>query len=121
MSAPPKSHPESPSEHAGGSINPELVRRVARLARLGLADAELAAAGRELASLLEHFRTLQGVPTEGVEPLAQAVDAPGLAADDRAAPSLDPRRSLLPLTVHAREGFFVVPRVLDDASPAGGG
>ena len=93
--------------------DPELVRRVARLARLGLPPAELAAAGSQLATILGHFRALQDVDTGGVEPLVHAVDRPGEAAPDAVAPFADPRRALLALTPAAREGFFVVPRVVD--------
>ena len=101
--------------------DPELVRRVARLARLGLPPAELSAAGSQLATILGHFRALQDVDTQNVEPLIHAVDRPGEAAPDTVAAFPDPRRHLLPLTIHAREGFFVVPRVLDADFGAAGG
>jgi aspartyl-tRNA(Asn)/glutamyl-tRNA(Gln) amidotransferase subunit C len=101
--------------------DPELVRRVARLARLGLPPPELSAAGSQLATILGHFRALQEVDTRGVEPLVHAVDRPGEAAADVVNPAPDPRRHLLPLTTHAREGFFVVPRVLDADFGAAGG
>ena len=107
-------------------VDPELVRRVAELARLGLPAAELDAAGRQLGSVLGHFRALQSVNTDGVEPLVHALESPGVPAPDRVAPFPDPRGALLTLTAHAREGLYVVPRVLDAdfgpedaAAPAG--
>jgi len=93
--------------------DPELVRRVARLARLGLPPDELAAAGQQLATILEHFRALQDVDTAGVEPLVHGVDRPGEAADDVVVPQPDARRALLALAPAAREGFLVVPRVVE--------
>jgi aspartyl-tRNA(Asn)/glutamyl-tRNA(Gln) amidotransferase subunit C len=102
-------------------LAPELAQRVARLARLGLPPAEVAAAGGQLATILGHFRALQEVDTDGVEPLVHAVDRPGQAAADVVAAEPDPRRTLLPLTLHAREGFYVVPRVLDADFGAPGG
>jgi aspartyl-tRNA(Asn)/glutamyl-tRNA(Gln) amidotransferase subunit C len=94
-------------------IDAALVRRVAHLARLGLDEPELLAVTSQLASVLEHFAALQGVDTEGVPPLAHPLDTPGRAVPDRPDRRPDPRGTLLPLTRHAREGFYVVPRVLD--------
>ncbi|HVQ25885.1 MAG TPA: Asp-tRNA(Asn)/Glu-tRNA(Gln) amidotransferase subunit GatC [Planctomycetota bacterium] len=101
--------------------DPELVRRVARLARLGLQPAELDAAGSQLVTIIGHFRALQEVETRGVEPLVHAVDRPGEAVADEVVAQPDPRRDLLGLTHAAREGFFVVPRVMDADFGAAGG
>jgi len=101
--------------------DPELVRRVARLARLGLPPAELAETGTQLGTILGHFRALQDVDTRGVEPLVHAVDRPGEAVADVVVAQPDPRRDLLGLTRAAREGFFVVPRVIDADFGAAGG
>jgi aspartyl-tRNA(Asn)/glutamyl-tRNA(Gln) amidotransferase subunit C len=105
-------------------LDADLVRRVAQLARLGLDEREIEGLTRQLADLLGHFEALQGVDTSGVEPLVHALDTRGTAADDAPAGCDDARASLLPLTAHAREGFYVVPRVLetdfgDPAAPAG--
>lgn len=94
-------------------IDDEAVAAVAHLARLGLPAAEQAAAAGQLAGLLRHFKTLQEVDTTGVEPLVHAQagavsPAPGAPRD-----AADERQALLRLTEHVREGFFVVPRVLD--------
>ena len=95
------------------SISAAEVLAIAKLARLGLPEAELHAAAGKLAGILEHFRALQGVDTTGVEPLVHTLDTPGAAAADVPAPFADARERLLALTPHAREGFLVVPRVLD--------
>jgi aspartyl-tRNA(Asn)/glutamyl-tRNA(Gln) amidotransferase subunit C len=94
-------------------IDPHLVQRVAELARLGLSEQELSAASAELQGILAHFEALQAVDTTGVPPLVHALESPGAPADDEARDFPEPRHALLPLTKHAREGFFVVPRVLD--------
>lgn len=94
---------------------------MAVLARLGLSEAELTAARTELAAILSHFEALQKVDTRGVVPLVHALDTPGAPADDTVSDFPDPRGALLSLTKNAREGFFVVPRVLNsdgDNSPA---
>jgi aspartyl-tRNA(Asn)/glutamyl-tRNA(Gln) amidotransferase subunit C len=94
-------------------LDADLVRRVALLARLGLDESELEGLSRQLADLLGHFEALQAVDTTGVDPLVHALDTRGSAADDAPAGCGDARASLLPLTRHAREGFYVVPRVLE--------
>jgi aspartyl/glutamyl-tRNA(Asn/Gln) amidotransferase C subunit len=95
------------------SISADDVLAIARLARLGLSDAELRAAAGQLAGILDHFRALQGVDTTGVEPLVHTLEAPGAPAADVPAPFPDARERLLALTPHAREGFLVVPRVME--------
>jgi len=94
-------------------IDAATVRRVAHLARLGLDEAELLRSAEQLGTILQHFRTLQAVDTTGVEPLVNSLGDSGLPAADVIAPFPQPRATLLPLTAHGREGFFVVPAVLD--------
>lgn len=97
------------------------VLAIAKLARLGLTEGELRAAAGELAGILAHFRALQGVDTQDVEPLLHTLETPGQPAPDEVAPCADARERLLGLTDHAREGFLVVPRVLDaDFGPGDG-
>ncbi len=104
-------------------VDPEEVRRVAHLARLGLAPEDEPAMVSHLDSILAHFEVLQAVDTEGVEPLTHPLATHGQPARDEPVAFPDPRESLVELTEHAREGFFVVPRVLEDApdddAPAG--
>jgi len=101
-------------------IDPQQVQRVAELARLGLSEQELSAASAELQGILAHFEALQAVDTTGVLPLVHALESSGTPADDTARDFPDPRHALLPLTKHAREGFFVVPRVLDTGESGAG-
>ena len=103
------------TDPASDAIDLQSVRDVARLARLGLSEAELEAARGQLAGLLAHFRSVQDVDTAGIDPLTHALDTPGLAAADEVAPWPDPRTGLLAGAPSAREGFFVVRRVLEDA------
>jgi aspartyl-tRNA(Asn)/glutamyl-tRNA(Gln) amidotransferase subunit C len=89
------------------------VLAIAKLARLGLTEPEQRSAAAELAGILAHFRALQGVDTQGVEPLLHTLETPGVPAADVVVPCADARERLLSLTAHAREGFLVVPRVLE--------
>lgn len=95
------------------AVDAALAAAVAHLARLGLPESERRAAAAQLAGILGHFRALQDVDTRGVAPLVHTLEARGVPAADEAAPMPDARTRLLGLAPHAREGFLVVPRVMD--------
>jgi aspartyl-tRNA(Asn)/glutamyl-tRNA(Gln) amidotransferase subunit C len=94
-------------------LSAEDVQAIAHLARLGLPEAETRAAAAQLAGVLAHFRALQAVDTRGVEPLTHAVQPSASPAADAIQPFAQPRERLLAATEHAREGFLVVPRILE--------
>ena len=102
-------------------IDDERVAALAERARLALDPAERKALRVELTGLLERLRALQEVDTTDVEPLAVLVDEPALPAADEAQPFPAPER-LLELAAETRDGYFVVPRILDEADggPADG-
>ena len=54
-------------------LNREEVLHIARLARLGLDEAEVGKFSEQLSNLLEHFEVLQQVDTTGVLPTARPV------------------------------------------------
>ncbi|RMG32702.1 MAG: Asp-tRNA(Asn)/Glu-tRNA(Gln) amidotransferase subunit GatC, partial [Planctomycetota bacterium] len=55
-------------------VSAELVRKVARLARIRLTEDEVATFARQLGQILHYVEILDGVDTEGVEPMAHAAD-----------------------------------------------
>ena len=95
-------------------IDADMLHSVAQLSRLGLSPAETRALQAELVSILDHFQAIQQVDTEGVEPLAHVLVAHGEPGADEVRPWEGPRETLVPLSANHREGFFVVPRVLED-------
>ena len=95
------------------AVDAALAANVAHLARLGLSDDERRAAAAQLAGILGHFRALQAVDTAGVAPLVHTLAVPGAPAADNVVPFADARARLLGLASHVREGFLVVPRILD--------
>jgi aspartyl-tRNA(Asn)/glutamyl-tRNA(Gln) amidotransferase subunit C len=94
-------------------IDTELLERLAGLARLGLSTKEQAALRDELEAILEHFKAIQDVDTEGVAPLAHVLSNVGEPAADEVDPYPDARARLVDLSASHREGFFVVPRVVE--------
>lgn len=69
-------------------LDADEVRKVARLARLDLADVDLARLQPQLASILDYVTQLQQLPTDGVEPLAHPLPVSNAFRDDVPAPSL---------------------------------
>jgi aspartyl-tRNA(Asn)/glutamyl-tRNA(Gln) amidotransferase subunit C len=95
------------------------VRRIAALARLELADAELEQYAGQLTKILEYAASVQAVPTENVPPYAAPLTAAtptaaeGRMREDVSIPSL-PRTDALANAPQAdtESGTFVVPKVI---------
>jgi len=94
------------------SLSADQVRWVAHLARLELAPAELETMTRDLSAIVDYVNQLQEVNTEGVQPLAHALDIHNVFRGDEPAPSL-PVNAALANAPDRRGDFFGVPAVLD--------
>jgi aspartyl-tRNA(Asn)/glutamyl-tRNA(Gln) amidotransferase subunit C len=67
---------------------------------------------RHLSAIIDYVNQLQAVNTDGVEPLAHALDLTNVFRDDAPAPSLPVEAALA--NAPARKGdFYSVPAVLD--------
>ena len=75
------------------SLTADEVRWVAHLARLQLTDAELATMTRQLSAIVEYVDLLKQVNTDGVEPLAHALEVHNVFRDDEPATVAARRRS----------------------------
>ena len=94
------------------SLTPDQVRWVAHLARLELSEAELETMTRQLQGIVGYVDQLQQVNTDGVEPLAHALDVHNVFRDDEPRPSL-PADAALANAPDRRGDFYGVPAVLD--------
>jgi aspartyl-tRNA(Asn)/glutamyl-tRNA(Gln) amidotransferase subunit C len=90
------------------------VRKVARLARLDLSEADLAVMARQLTAILGYVDQLKELNTDGVEPMAHPLPVQNVFRPDELRPSLPVDEALR--NAPARSGdFFAVPAVLDPA------
>jgi aspartyl-tRNA(Asn)/glutamyl-tRNA(Gln) amidotransferase subunit C len=89
------------------------IARVARLARIALTDEELEHYGAQLTGILEHASTVQGLPTEGVEPTAHPLGLVNGWRDDEPGATLD-RDEVLAAAPDHEDGYFRVPPFLDE-------
>lgn len=71
-------------------LGPKEVLHIARLARLGLDEAEVTRFGAQLSTILENFEILKQVDTAGVPPTAQSVTLQNVMRPDEVTPSLTP-------------------------------
>ena len=94
------------------SLSAEQVRWVANLARLELTDAELATMTGQLNRIVEYVDQLQELNTEGVEPLAHALEIANVFRADEPQPSLTVDEALANAP-RRRGDFYAVPAVLD--------
>jgi len=94
-------------------ISAEQVKRVASLARLGLAEPELEPLRRQLEAILGHVEQLAELELAGVEPTTHVLplDCPLRPDASRPWPAT---RSLLAEAPQTEGELFAVPRILPD-------
>ncbi|HMO84276.1 MAG TPA: Asp-tRNA(Asn)/Glu-tRNA(Gln) amidotransferase subunit GatC [Lacipirellulaceae bacterium] len=89
------------------------VEKVALLARLSLTDAELQTMTSQLGKIVQYVDQLAEAATQGVEPMAHAVEVANVFAADVVAPSL-PREVALANAPRHNDRGYLVPAVLGD-------
>jgi aspartyl-tRNA(Asn)/glutamyl-tRNA(Gln) amidotransferase subunit C len=89
------------------------VEKVALLARLRLSAEELDAMTAQLGAIVGYVDQLGEVDTEGVEPMAHAVEVTNVFAADVVAPSLPREVALATAPRHNKRGYLV-PAVLGE-------
>lgn len=90
----------------------EEVAKVALLARLRLSEEELDRMTSQLGSILGYVERLAEVDTEGVEPMAHAVERTNVFREDVETPML-PREAALANAPKTDGQYFLVPQILD--------
>ena len=94
------------------AIDAATVKKVARLARIRVAEAELEPLAGELYGILAWIEQLNEVDTDGVEPMASAVHMPAPMRDDVVTEGGDPE-VVLSNAPRRAGNFFVVPKVVE--------
>ena len=89
------------------------VEKVSLLARLQLSPAEVEAMTRQLGQIVEYVQQLGELNTDGVQPMAHALDLANVFADDIVLPSLD-RQQALANAPKRDDECYRVPAVLGD-------
>ena len=98
-------------------IDESQVRKVAKLSRLALTDAEVAEFTGQLSAILGYVAKMNELGTENVEPLAHCLPISNVFRPDRVEESLGTEKALA--NAPQRDGdFFKVPKILDGGSGA---
>jgi aspartyl-tRNA(Asn)/glutamyl-tRNA(Gln) amidotransferase subunit C len=98
------------------SLSLDDVRKVARLARLELPEADLVRMQGQLSAILDYVAQLNELDTTDVEPLAHPLPVHNVFRPDEPAPSLPPAAALR--NAPAKVGdYFAVPAVFDTDEP----
>ncbi len=98
-------------------IDQEQVRKVAKLSRLELTDAEIEEFTGQLSAILDYVEKMNDLDTTNVEPLAHCLPISNVFRQDLTKESLGTEKTLA--NAPQRDGeFFKVPKILDDSSGA---
>lgn len=95
------------------SISRQDIEKVALLARLQLTEAELATMTEQLAQIVGYVDQLAEVNTEGVEPMAHAIEVTNVFRADAVTASLTRDEALANAPHHDNRGYLV-PAVLGE-------
>jgi aspartyl-tRNA(Asn)/glutamyl-tRNA(Gln) amidotransferase subunit C len=94
------------------SLTSNDVKRVAKLARLGLTEAETTETLAQLNSILELVDQMQQIDTHGVAPLAHPLELKQTLRAD-AVTETDQREKFQAIAPQADAGLYLVPRVVE--------
>lgn len=93
-------------------VDEATVRRIARLARIKVTDAEAKGLEKELTQILEWVEQLGEVDTSSVEPMTRVVPSAMQMRDD----VVNDGENVAAVTVNApltEDGFYVVPKIVE--------
>ena len=99
----------------GKKIDQTQVRKIAKLSRLDLTEAEVVEFTKQLSAILDYMEKMSELNTEGVPPLAHCLPISNCFREDFVQKSLGTERALA--NAPQRDGnFFKVPKILDGDS-----
>ncbi len=95
------------------SLTRDQVLHIARLARVGVTEEDVARLQEELSEILEHFEALRALDTEGVPPTSHPLPLESVMRPDEVRPSLS-TEDVLANAPLAQEDAFRVRAILDE-------
>lgn len=99
------------SDIEGERISPDIVRKVAKLARLDLSEDEVATMTKQLAGMLDHFADIDALDLAATEPMTQPYPLVNVLREDVVRTGLD-RDEVLASAPATEDGRFQVPPII---------
>lgn len=99
------------------ALSADNVRKVAKLSRLALSDAQVESYRHQLSAVLGYVDRLRRLDLQSVEPMAHVAETVNRLDADTPGPTL-PNAALMGLAPDKMEPFVRVPKVIDDGSSA---
>lgn len=93
-------------------ISKEDVKRIAKLARLGLTEEEIGKFQKDLSSILDYVEKLKEVDIANVDPTSQSVLAENIMREDVSRESEGENQKLLDLMPETKDGYLKVKSIL---------
>ena len=94
------------------SLDQDTIRRIARLARLGVDEAENETYASSLSDIFAFVEQLNAVDTAGIEPMAHPLDAVQRLRPDVVTES-NRREQFQKVAPRVESGLYLVPRVIE--------
>lgn len=94
------------------SLSIEDVKKVARLARLDMPEAELRAAHAQMSNIFSLIEEMQAVDTGGIEPMAHAQDLSQRLREDVVSET-NQRELFQSVAPQVERGLYLVPQVIE--------
>ncbi len=95
------------------SVDKSTVQRIASLARIRVPEEELETLAGELSQILDWVEQLEEVDTDGVTPMASSAEGMELRWRDDVVTDGDKADDVLANAPDTRNGYFVVPKVIE--------
>ena len=93
-------------------LAPEDVRKVARLARLAMTEAEIESARTQLSGIFDLIAEMQAVDTTGIVPMSHAQDVSQRLREDKITEA-NQRELFQAIAPQVEAGLYLVPQVLE--------
>jgi aspartyl-tRNA(Asn)/glutamyl-tRNA(Gln) amidotransferase subunit C len=94
------------------SLSPEQVQRIAMLARIELAEADLGPVRDKLNGIFAMIEQMQAVDTAGIEPMSHAQDLSLRLREDRVTET-DQHERFQSVAPQVEGGLYLVPKVIE--------
>lgn len=94
------------------SLTTDDVKKVARLARLAMTDADIQAAHAQMSNIFGLIEEMQAVNTDGIEPMAHAQDLAQRLRED-VVTEANQRELFQSIAPQVEKGLYLVPQVIE--------